>query len=42
MLGLERATAIEPMDSWRVSSKMGFQVTPPLVLFQMPPPGVPR
>jgi hypothetical protein len=41
-VGLERAMAIEPIDSWRVSSKIGFQVVPPLVLFQMPPPGVPR
>jgi len=42
MSGLERAMAIDPIDSWRVSSKIGFHVVPPLVLFQMPPPGVPR
>ena len=33
--------ARSPMEATCSSSKMGFHTVPPLVVFQMPPPGVP-
>jgi hypothetical protein len=40
-LGSEGATATAPIDGTRTSSKIGFQVLPAFVVFQMPPSGRP-
>jgi hypothetical protein len=41
MFGLEGDTASAPMDGADSLSKIGFQVKPPSVVFQTPPPSAP-
>ena len=40
-LGSDGATASEPIDCTGWSSKIGVQLTPPSVVFQMPPDAAP-